>query len=162
MDRIIFSNKMGLMNIFYIVLALAFASVVVLAQDGGKNAAMLLAIMGCLLLFCLVLLWVMIKLIAGNTIAELIQSSSGLTAEMTHMFGRGKKILLPLPRPEDWSWEIKKTGKRGRQRVPILKLASGGRTYKLWLAGAKTFDREIFRQMAPRPMQEMAAAGLVK
>jgi hypothetical protein len=85
-----------------------------------------------------------------------------MTAEMTHMLGRGQIIALPPPAPEDWSWEIQKAGKRGRQSVPVLKLNSNGTTYKLWLSGAKVFDKEAFRHLAPVPMREIEAAGLVR
>ena len=162
MDRVIFSNKMGVMNIAYIALAICLGTAIVLLQDGGKNLGMLAAIMGSIFVFCLLFMWLMIKLVARRNIAHLVHSSTGMTAEMTHMLGKGEIISLPPSRPEDWSWEIQKTGKRGQQRVPVLKLNVHGATYKLWLSGAKVFDKDAFRQLAPQPMQEMEAAGLVK
>ena len=162
MERVIFSNKMGIMNIVYIGLAIGLGAVVVLLQEGGRNFGMMAAIMGCIFLFCLLVMWLVIKLVASRNIAHLAQSATGMTAEMTHMLGRGRVIALPATGPEDWGWEVQRVGKRGNQRVPVLKLNVGGATYKLWLSGAKVFDKDAFRQLAPVPMQEMEAAGFFK
>lgn len=161
MERVIFSNKVGIKNILLIVLALGLAAVLVLVQEGGKNIGMVAAIMGGSFVFCLLVFWLLIKLIARRNIAELKQSPTGMTAEMTHMLGRGEVITLSASKPEDWSWEVQRVGKRGSQRVPVLKLKANGQVYKLWISGAKVFDKDAFRQLAPVPTQEMEAAGLV-
>lgn len=39
--------------------------------------------------------------------------------------------------------------------MPALKLNAYGKTCELWLSGAKVFNEDAFRHLAPLPMQEM-------
>lgn len=162
MERVIYSNRTGMMNIFFIFLALALAAVIIVGQEGGKNLVMISVIMGGLFVFSMLVLWIIIKLVASRNIVHLVQTATGMSAEMTHMLGRGKVIALPTPKPEDWSWEVRRVGKRGSERAPVLKFKANGAVYTLWVGGPKVFDKEAFRQLAPVPMQEMEAAGFLK
>ena len=162
MNTVIFSNKMGLRNLFYVAIVLIAAGAVVLASQGGDGVMLMLGVVFGILLVSLGLVWLIVKIAAANNVAELTRTPDGLVAEMVHMFGRGDKLALPMPEPDDWTWELLRHGRGSRQKLPVIKLRSGNRTFKLWMQGVRVLDKDAFREIAPGVIEEMQAAGYVK
>ena len=162
MNTVIFSNKMGLRNLFYVAIVLIAAGAVVLASQGGDGVVLMLGVVFGILLVSLGLVWLIVKIAAANNVAELTRTPDGLVAEMVHMFGRGDKLVLPMPEPDDWTWELLRHGRGSRQKLPVIKLRSGNRTFKLWMQGVRVLDKDAFREIAPGVIEEMQAAGYVK
>jgi len=159
---IIFSNKMGLRNLFYVAIVLITVGALLLASNGGDGIALMLSAVFGIVLISLAMVWLVVKIAAANNVAELTRMPDGLVAEMVHMFGKGERLALPMPRPDDWTWELLRHGKGSRQKTPVIKLRSGNRTFKLWMTGVRVLDKDTFRQIAPGVIEEMQAAGYVK
>lgn len=162
MNTIIFSNKMGLRNLFYVAIVLIAAGALLLASHGGEGIALMLGAVFAILLVSLGIVWLVVKIAATNNVAELTRTPDGLVAEMVHMFGKGDRLVLPMPEPDDWSWELLRHGRGTRQKLPVIKLKSGNRTLKLWMNGVRLLDKDAFREIAPGVIEEMQAAGYVK
>lgn len=162
MDKVIFSNKMGLRNLFYLAIALLAIGAFLLASQGGDGVALMLGAVLGLVLIGLAMVWTLVRFAAVDNVAVLSRTPDGLVAEMVHMFGRGKRLTLPLPAPDDWSWELVRVGNGNRRKTPLIKLRSGGRTFKLWMTGVRALDKQAFRDIAPGVIEEMQAAGYVK
>lgn len=163
MNKVIFSNKMGLRNLFYVAIVLVAVGALLLTSHGGDGVVLMLGAVFGILLASLGMVWLVVKIAAANNVAELTRSPDGLVAEMVHMFGRGNKLALPMPAPDDWSWELLRHG-RGttRRRTPLIKLRSGSRTLTLWMTGVRVLDKDAFREIAPGVIEEMQAAGYLK
>jgi hypothetical protein len=160
--KIIFSNKMGLRNLFYVAIVVIAAGALLLASHGGEGIALMLGAVFAIVLLSLGMVWLVVKVAAASNIAELSRTQDGLVAEMVHMFGKGAKLALPMPRPDDWSWELLRHGKGSRQKTAVIKLRSENRTFKLWMTGVRVLDKDAFREIAPGVIEEMQAAGYVK
>lgn len=161
-DKVIFSNKMGLRNLFYVAIVLIAAGAFLLASHGGEGVALMLGAVFGILLVSLGMVWLVVKIAASNNVAELSRTPDGLVAEMVHMFGKGDRLALPMPQPDDWTWELLRHGRGSRQKTPVIKLRSGNRTFKLWMTGVRRLDKDAFREIAPGVIEEMQAAGYVK
>jgi hypothetical protein len=130
-----------------------------LAMDKGEHILLLLAVIVGLLMVTLLLIWVVLALFARNNVAELRRTDTGLAVEMAHIFDRGRKLALPLPSPDDWSWKIYRHGRGSRRSSPVIRLKAAGRTLSLWPAGAKVVDKAALAELAPDVVREMLTAG---
>ena len=162
LNKVIFSNKMGLRNLFYVAIVLIAVGALALASHGGEGVALMLGAVFAILLISLGVVWLIVKIAAANNVAELTRTPDGLIAEMVHMFRKGNRLVLPMPEPEDWSWELLRHSRGSRQKMPLIKLRSGNRTLKLWMNGVRVLDKDAFREIAPGVIEEMQAAGYVK
>lgn len=164
MDKVIYSNRIGRRMVVLIVLMDVLIGGLILAMDRGEHIALLLAVIVGLLAVTLLMVWAALAILARNSVAELIRSPTGLTVEIAHILDRGKKLTLPIPSPEDWSWAIFQRGKRSRRRsaTPVIRLKSGSRTFSIWPAGARVVNAGELRALAPNVVDEMQASGFLK
>lgn len=162
MDKIIYSNRVGRRMILLLVLVDVLIGGLMLAMDKGQHVLLLLAVIVGLLLVTLALIWLVLALFARNNVAELRRTDTGLAIEMAHIFDRGRKLALPLPEPEDWSWKIYRHGRGSRRSSPVIRLKAAGRTFSLWPAGAKVLDKNGLAELAPDLVRDMLAAGALK
>lgn len=162
MNKVIFSNKMGLRNLFYVAIVLMAVGALLLTSHGGEGVALMLGSVFVILLASLGMVWLVVKFATVDNVAELTRTPDGLVAEMVHMFGRGNKLVLPMPAPDDWSWELLRHGRGTRHKTPLIKLRSGNRILKFWMTGVRVLDKDAFREIAPGVIEEMQAAGYVK
>lgn len=162
MDNVIFSNRMGPRTFLSIAVAFVAVGALFLAVGRGEDILLMLAIVVGLFLVTLLLTWIVVLMTARNNVAELARRPGGLSVEMIHMLGKGDRLDLPATRPEDWSWALQRYGKNKSQKTAVIKLASGGRTFKLWLSGAKIVDIDALKDLAPHIVPEMQAAGFLK
>lgn len=163
MDKVIYSNRIGRRMVLLIVLMDVLIGGLILAMDRGEHVALLLAVIVGLLAVTLLMVWVVLALLARNSVAELVRTPTGLTIEIAHILDRGRKLTLPMPRPEDWSWAIFQRGKsRRRSATPVIRLKSGKRTFSIWPSGARVVNAEELRALAPGVVEEMQASGFLK
>ncbi len=162
MDKIIYSNRVGRRMVLLIVLVDALIGGLMLAMDKGEHVLLLIAVIVGLLAVTLFLVWAVLALFARNNVAELRRNDNGLAVEMAHIFDRGRKLTLPLPRPEDWSWTIYRHGRGSGRSSPVIRLRTGRRTLSLWPAGARVVDKDGLAELAPDVVREMTAAGALK
>lgn len=79
-----------------ILAGFALAAAIAVLKEGGRNLGMVFGIMGRLVAFCFLLLWLVTSLAMKRQIAELTRSGDVLLAEMVHMFGRGRRVEIPV------------------------------------------------------------------
>lgn len=161
MNRTLFSNRMGGRNLLYIASGFALAGLLLAVQDRDANPAQIVAIVGGLFVFAMLVLWFVMKVAMRNQIAELVWRGDRLEAELVHMFGRGEKLTLPIPAQHDWGWKTARAGRRGSRLSATLTLAVPGRTFTMPLEGASVVDVEGLRTMAPDLVAELVQGGLL-
>ena len=162
MNRTLFSNRMGGRNLLYIASGFAIAGVILAFQDRDANVTRIVAIVGGLFVFAMLVLWLVMKFAMRNQLAELVRRDDTLEAELIHMFGRGEKLVLPIPAQHDWGWKTARAGRRGSRLSAILTLAVPGRTFTMPLEGAGVVDIEGLRAMAPDIVAELVRGGFVR
>jgi len=161
MDRVIFSNRMTGKTLAYVLALGVFSGVFIFYLSESKNNLTLIAlVIGATALFPL-LYWLVIRFFARNLIGELILRNDKLQVEMVHVLGKGKKFEIPIPPAADWSWYSQKESSSSTQRVGVIKIKSGGKTYEMTLDGAKVVDEVELRKLAPNLVDEMIASKVM-
>jgi hypothetical protein len=148
--------------VLLIVLVDVLIGGLMLAMDKGEHVLLLIPVIVGLLAVTLLLVWLVLALFARNNVAELRRTDNGLVVEMAHIVDRGRKLTLPLPRPEDWSWTIYRHGRGSGRSSPVIRLKAARKTLSLWPAGARVVDKDGLAELAPDVVKEMTAAGALK
>lgn len=158
MDHVLFSNRMGGSNLFYIGLGFAIAIGVLILQ-GGDPLTMLL-IGGGLIVVTLGLLTVILSLMGRKQVAELTRRGDLLIAEMVHIVGRGQRIDIPVA--GTGNWRMREQAGRGNRPYVSLLFDADGRTFSLPLSDARRIDLAGLRALAPEAVDAMAARKLIE
>lgn len=157
MDRTLFRNRMGGRNLAYILAGFALATVIVVLKEGGRNLGMVFGIMGGLVVFCFLVLWLVMSLAMKRQIAELTRRGDMLLAEMVHMAGSGRRVEIPVS--SAGNWQVASAGAGGK-RAATITFSAGGEVYRMPVHGAAILDVDGLSVLAPALGRQLAGMGI--
>ncbi|MCA0319541.1 MAG: hypothetical protein LCH88_15900 [Proteobacteria bacterium] len=157
MDRTLFRNRMGGRNLGYILAGFALATVIVVLKEGGRNLGMVFGIMGGLVAFCFLVLWLVMSLAMKRQIAELTRRGDMLLAEMVHMVGSGRRVEIPVSAAGNW--HVASAGAGGK-RTATITFSAGGEAYRMPVHGAAVLDIDGLSALAPDLGRQLAGMGI--
>lgn len=155
MDRTLFRNRMGGRNLGYILAGFALATVIVVLKEGGRNLGMVFGIMGGLVAFCFLVLWLVMSLAMKRQIAELTRRGDMLLAEMVHMVGSGRRVEIPVSAAGNWQ-----VASAGGKRTATITFSAGGEAYRMPVHGAAILDVDGLSALAPDLGRQLAGMGI--
>lgn len=155
MGRTLFRNRMGGRNLAYMLAGFALATVIVVLKDGGRDPGMVFGIMGGLVAFCFLVLWLVMSLAMKRQVAELTRSGDVLMAEMVHMFGHGRRVEIPVTATSNWQ-----VASAGGKRTATITFSAGGEAYRMPVHGAAVLDIDGLGALAPDLGRQLAGMGL--
>jgi hypothetical protein len=161
MDRIIFNNRITGQMFIWVAGFVVFGGVFTHYLFEGKHLLPVIGVTLAAMVVFPLLAWLVIHFSGRSLIAEVILRGDTLQVEMVHAFGKGRKFEMPIPPESDWSWYAQKANSSTTERVGIIRLKSGGKTYEMSLNGAKIVDEVELRKLAPKTIDEMIASKVM-